>query len=77
MITPNPSSAVRDVAALQLASRATPKTCNRCRQIAPRRGRMSAAITLQSGRTVRRYLCRLCIRELQSGAMAQEARQAA
>lgn len=45
----------------------TIKLCGRCGRRAPKRGRMSAAVTLPNGQAVRRYLCRFCVSELQSG----------
>jgi len=45
----------------------TVKLCSRCGHHAPKRGRMSASVTLPNGRPVRRYLCGACIGELQTG----------
>jgi hypothetical protein len=41
--------------------------CNRCGQVAKRKGRMSAMITKSNGKQERKYLCALCILDLRFG----------
>ena len=46
-------------------------SCHRCEKPARRKGRISSSVQLESGRTVRRYLCAVCIAELQCSPRAR------
>jgi ribosomal protein S27E len=48
----------------------TRHTCHRCGEIAARRGRLSASVQLDSGRTVRCYTCARCVNEIGGGSAA-------